>query len=410
MLKKGSPTKDWVRQILHSYETQHSSQLDLLELDLKIRVSHRPDCGENVSKWISQVHQIRRRWRRSWRTNAKMANEELIATTVSSREKGIRRREEEWTTSSQTMISPPGNQEESRNKLMNVDDDSPTTELALMTKPKEWKNWEEREEHDSSIALLMEMSRCVWEEMWRTATTTAAAKERRAKKRKAGSGTQSKTKHCAMNKMASGSEDMCPRSIEKDDHWNSSKNMRSMHSREKIQELVTELEGYRRDAILLNETWRHEPAEIWETQHKHIFMGAQKIRQQTRSWDHAEQKVEEQELSTPSTSTNVPSQPRSWWTVNTSSWWVCIVPHSKYADHHIEKMYKTIEKLMPNNKKCIPIIGGDFNAELGPGMGSECKNVGKHTLNESNKRGDWLKSWLMLNDYSAPNTMFRKAP
>ena len=65
---------------------------------------------------------------------------------------------------------------------------------------------------------------------------------------------------------------------------------------------------------------------------------------------------------------------------------------------------------MPNNKKCIPIIGGDFNAELGPGKGSECKSVGKHTLNESNKRGDWLKSWLMLNDHSALNTMFRKTP
>ena len=24
------------------------------------------------------------------------------------------------------------------------------------------------------------------------------------------------------------------------------------------------------------------------------------------------------------------------------------------------------------------------------------------------KRGDWLKSWLMLHDYSALNTMFRK--
>ena len=85
-------------------------------------------------------------------------------------------------------------------------------------------------------------------------------------------------------------------------------------------------------------------------------------------------------------------------------------PHSKYADHHIEKMYKTIEKNMTNNKKCIPIIGGDFNAELGPGKGAECKSVGKYTLNESNKRGDWLKSWLMLNDYFALNTMFRKTP
>ena len=40
---------------------------------------------------------------------------------------------------------------------------------------------------------------------------------------------------------------------------------------------------------------------------------------------------------------------------------------SKYADHHIEKMYKTIEKHMAHCNKYIPIIGGDFNAELGPG-------------------------------------------
>ena len=85
-------------------------------------------------------------------------------------------------------------------------------------------------------------------------------------------------------------------------------------------------------------------------------------------------------------------------------------PHSKYADHQIEKMYKTIEKHMMNNKKYIPIIGGDFNAELGPGKGTERTSVGRYTLNESNKRGDWLKSWLMLHDYSALNTMFRKTP
>ena len=58
--------------------------------------------------------------------------------------------------------------------------------------------------------------------------------------------------------MASGSEDICPRSIEeKDEH--------PKNKTEKIEELVTELEGYRWDAILLNETWRHKPAELWET-------------------------------------------------------------------------------------------------------------------------------------------------
>jgi len=47
--------------------------------------------------------------------------------------------------------------------------------------------------------------------------------------------------------------------------------------------------------------------------------------------------------------------------------------HSKYADHHIEKMYKTIEKHVAHSDKYIPSIGGDFNAELGPGKGTETR-------------------------------------
>ena len=50
----------------------------------------------------------------------KWQTKKLIATTVSSREKGIKRREEGETTSSQRMISLQGNQEESRNNLTNT--------------------------------------------------------------------------------------------------------------------------------------------------------------------------------------------------------------------------------------------------------------------------------------------------
>ena len=39
---------------------------------------------------------------------------------------------------------------------------------------------------------------------------------------------------------------------------------------------VCELEGHRWDAILLNETWRPDKSEIWETHHKITFMGAGK--------------------------------------------------------------------------------------------------------------------------------------
>ena len=73
-------------------------------------------------------------------------------------------------------------------------------------------------------------------------------------------------------------------------------------------------------------------------------------------------------------------------------------------------MYSTIEKHTNSSKKSIQIVGGDFNAELGPGHETECNGVGRYTLNEGNKRGDCMKHWLMLQDYTALNTMYRKTP
>ena len=53
-------------------------------------------------------------------------------------------------------------------------------------------------------------------------------------------------------------------------------NLRSMHSSERIKEMVCELESFRWDAIFMSETWRPDKSEIWDTHHKHILMGAGK--------------------------------------------------------------------------------------------------------------------------------------
>ena len=55
-----------------------------------------------------------------------MADKKLIATTVSSREKGIRRREEGETTSSQRKISAHGNQDECKRNHTKPEEESPT--------------------------------------------------------------------------------------------------------------------------------------------------------------------------------------------------------------------------------------------------------------------------------------------
>ena len=45
----------------------------------------------------------------------------------------------------------------------------------------------------------------------------SSSKGKKREEKESGSSTLSKTKHCVMNKMASGSKDMCPRSTEKRD-------------------------------------------------------------------------------------------------------------------------------------------------------------------------------------------------
>ena len=85
----------------------------------------------------------------------------------------------------------------------------------------------------------------------------------------------------------------------------------------------------------------------------------------------------------------------------------CVFHHSRYADMHIEKMYKT-SRLHWNNKKHIRSIAGDFNAQLGPGIDSERDPVGEHTTGQSNKRGIWMEQWLMIQNYAAFNKTFKK--
>ena len=140
------------------------------------------------------------------------------------------------------------------------------------------------------------------------------------------------------------------------------KNMRSMHSSEKIEELVTELEGYRWDAILLNEMWRHEPAESWKTHHKHIFMGAGKYDNKhgvgimlNKRWRKRILNTEYINERAITTTILVNRQHIKLMSVYFS--------HSKYADHHIEKMYKTIEKHMMNNKEETSMLSWDLLKE-----------------------------------------------
>ena len=104
------------------------------------------------------------------------------------------------------------------------------------------------------------------------------------RKSKGGSSSSNESEKDDKSKMMSGSKDLCGVSARKRNNEKATdndvtfivpqKNMRSMHSSERIEEMVCELEGYRWDALLLCETWMHDKTERWEAHHKHIFMGA----------------------------------------------------------------------------------------------------------------------------------------
>ena len=217
----------------------------------------------------------------------------------------------------------------------------------------------------------------------------------------------------------SGSKDLCgdstrkrndEKAIHKKDTFTvPQKNMRSMHSSERIEEMICELEGYRWDAIFLSETWRYDKAEIWETHHKHTFLGAGRYDNKhgvgvmlNKMW--RQRIIDTEYINERAISTTI--------VVNRHRIKLMSVyfAHLGYADHHIEKMYKTIEKHTANYTRYIPIIGGDFNAELGHAHGTEYISVGRYTLNDGNIRGDCMKHWLMLQGYTALNTMYRKTP
>ena len=185
------------------------------------------------------------------------------------------------------------------------------------------------------------------------------------------------------------------------------KKMRSLSSNERLDELIKELHRIDWDVILISETWRQNK-EVWETQQGHIMVESGQFVNKhgvaillNKKWKNRIKWVHCESERIVAMSISVNKHPIVLMSV--------YMPHSGYADHHVEKVYKTITKMI-EGEKGMKIIGGDFNAELGPGEGLELSAVGHYTLNRGNCRGEWMTQWLLENKLVALNTMFIKRP
>ena len=173
--------------------------------------------------------------------------------------------------------------------------------------------------------------------------------------------------------------------------------MRSLNSSDKIEEFTHDVKDCRWDALLLSETWKTDKAEIWESQQGHVFMGAGKF-ENRRGVGTPTNKKWRKRINWTDHSTNEPLQHRSQSTSSGSHQCVCTFP-TRDTRTNTSKKCTTQLRSYRNPRKYMHIVGGDFNAELGPGIGIERLCVGMHTLNESNSRGAWLKQWLILREF-----------
>ena len=179
--------------------------------------------------------------------------------------------------------------------------------------------------------------------------------------------------------------------------------MRSMHSSERIEEMVTELEGYRWDAILLSETWRHDKSEIWETHHKHKFMGAGKYDNKhgvgimlNKKWTQIindTEYINERAI----TATIVVNRQRiKLMNVYFPPLGICGPSHRKNVQNDREAHNK-LQKIHTYCWRRLQCRTGYWSRNH------------IHSTRE-NKRGDWMKHCLMLQEYTALNTMYSKTP
>ena len=243
-----------------------------------------------MSKWIPQVSQVPRHQIRSRRTNGKMVGKKLVATTVSSREMGQRCRDEGKTASSHINTATQRNQGSDRctsgrkrQKLKQVDGVFPVcmTRGDDDTENRTRRNEDLKGKEGGRLKLCNvdgDVPKCLrsfdeenkdsrQQQRFRTAgRTTAEAKN------------QAVAKICAATLQKKS--EIVTRTKGKDTTFiEQQKNMRSLHSSERIEEMVCEceLEGYRWDAILMSETWRPDKSEIWRTHQKNFFLGSRKL-------------------------------------------------------------------------------------------------------------------------------------
>ena len=351
----------------------------------------RSACCQNRKKRILTVLYTRGSRRRSNESHGQVADKKLVQSTVSSRDQGMQRRINHETTSSRIGTTELQKEKQSATSAICIsfkrkeNKAIPFSEIRKEIKKKK----EQQAAASSGNTVLPEVKRAEAEAVEDNSTDPAERKTISSSSR-----ASPQDRNMEMNK-------------KKKTFTVLQKNTRSLSTSERFEEMCKELQDTSWDAILISETWRQNK-EIWETQHGHIMVESGKFSNKhgvaillNKRWKKGINWIQCACERVVAMSISVNRHPIVLMSV--------YLPHSGYADHHVEKTYKTIIDIT-KKEKCAKIFGGDFNAELGPGEGVELSAVGHYTLNKGNVRGEWMTQWLLENKLVAVNTIYRKSP
>ena len=181
-----------------------------------------------------------------------MVDKKLVAATVRSRELGMQRRIHQVTTSSHLEMGKKKDEKREEKNRIHISFKRKENKRQYITKDKKCKE-EEKEDAAAGIGDTMPQS---------DQKAEAARKEDIDSLRKEGEG-------------KSGSSKISPQSRSEESQRTTftvlQKNMRSMNSNERLDELIRELYQVDWDVILISETWRQNK-EIGETQQGYIMV------------------------------------------------------------------------------------------------------------------------------------------
>ena len=182
------------------------------------------------------------------------------------------------------------------------------------------------------------------------------------------------------------------------------KNVRSVQTEERLEELLVECDAIEWDVILVNETWRGQSEEIVKLKGGHMWFGSSGSAGKHgvgillhRRWSFQRFRAVSSRLCM----LEVDADERKF------NFIVAYMPHGGYSDEEVEAMYSAISLQIKDARKRRRsiVLGGDFNAEV---QASSTPSVGPYTNTQGNTRGEWLANWACKEGLLIMNTRFRK--